>query len=545
MTNTLRGADIVARTLDGANMHTVFTLSGNHIMSIFDAVIGTEIELLHVRQEAAAVFMASAWAALTGKVGIALATGGPGHTNAAAALCTPLASETPMILLSGHAGTQEIGRGGFQELPQAAMAATGSKAAWTVENVEDLGHDLARAARIAASGRPGPVHLSLPSDILDTEIEDDPALWPDVEAFEAMPAPLGQIAAKAIIAALAGAERPIIVGGPLLCTARGRTAARTLEQTLNVPVIGMESPRGLNDPALGAFAEAIKKTDLLVLIGKPLDFTLRFGEPPAFNTCCEFIVIDPEVEMIRRVAQDKGERLVLSDIANPLSAVEELTAQGSSCGTDAWHAEVHAAVDYRPAEWTNLTSNGDGQMHALDFCRGVDAFMSDHPDTVLVCDGGEIGQWSQGMLDSERRIINGVAGSIGSAIPFGLAACKVEKDAPVIAISGDGAFGYHLAELDTAIRCDLPLIAIVGNDARWNAEHQIQVRAYGENRIHGCELLPTRYDLVAEALGAHGELVTDAAELSAALERAYASGKPACINVMIEGNPAPIVRRHS
>ncbi len=503
MTNTLRGADIVARTLDGANMHTVFTLSGNHIMSIFDAVIGTEIELLHVRQEAAAVFMASAWAALTGKVGIALATGGPGHTNAAAALCTPLASETPMILLSGHAGTQEIGRGGFQELPQAAMAATVSKAAWTVESVEDLGHDLARAARIAASGRPGPVHLSPPSDILDTEIEDDPALWPDVEAFEAMPAPLGQIAAKAIIAALAGAERPIIVGGPLLCTARGRTAARTLEQTLNVPVIGMESPRGLNDPALGAFAEAIKKTDLLVLIGKPLDFTLRFGEPPAFNTCCEFIVIDPEVEMIRRVAQDKGERLVLSDIANPLSAVEELTAQGSSCGTDAWHAEVHAAVDYRPAEWTNLTSNGDGQMHALDFCRGVDAFMSDHPDTVLVCDGGEIGQWSQGMLDSERRIINGVAGSIGSAIPFGLAACKVEKDAPVIAISGDGAFGYHLAELDTAIRCDLPLIAIVGNDARWNAEHQIQARAYGENRIHGCELLPTRYDLVAEALGAH------------------------------------------
>ena len=210
-----------------------------------------------------------------------------------------------------------------------------------------------------------------------------------------------------------------------------------------------------------------------------------------------------------------------------------------------WHAEVHAAVDYRPAEWTNLTSNGDGQMHALDFCRGVDAFMSDHPDTIMVCDGGEIGQWSQGMLDSERRIINGVAGSIGSAIPFGLAACKVEKDAPVIAISGDGAFGYHLAELDTAIRCDLPLIAIVGNDARWNAEHQIQVRAYGANRIHGCALLPTRYDLVAEALGAHGELVTDAAELSAALERAYASGKPACINVMIEGHPAPIVRRHS
>lgn len=543
MAKTLRGADIVARTLDAAGMHTVFTLSGNHIMSIFDAAIGTKIELLHVRQEPAAVFMASAWAALTGKVGVALATGGPGHTNAAAALCTPLASETPMILLSGHAGTQDIGRGGFQELPQAAMAATVSKAAWTVENPKDLGHDLARATRIAASGRPGPVHLSLPSDVLDAELEDDSALWPEASDFEPAAAPLGNIAASAVISALKAAERPIIAGGPMLCTARGRAAARKLEDALNVPVIGMESPRGLRDPALGAFAEVIQKTDLLVLIGKPLDFTLGFGEAPAFDPECKFIVLDPDVEMIRRVAQDKEGRLLLSAVATPLSAAAELADHGSPCGADTWRKEVHAAVAYRPADWAEMTSEGGDRMHALEFCRGVGAFMAEHPDSVLVCDGGEIGQWSQGVLDSERRIINGVAGSIGSAIPFALAACAVEKDAPVIAISGDGAFGYHLAELDTAIRCDLPLIAVVGNDARWNAEHQIQVRNYGENRVHGCELLPTRYDLVAEALGAHGELVTDAAELPSALARAYASGKPACINVMIEGNPAPIIRR--
>ena len=545
MTNTLRGADIVARTLNLAGMHTVFTLSGNHIMSMFDAVIGTEIELLHVRQEATAVFMATAWAALTGKVGVALVTGGPGHTNAASALCTPLASETPVILLSGHAATHEIGRGGFQELPQAAMAGTVSKAAWTVENVKDLGHALARAARIASSGRPGPVHLSLPSDILDSEIEDEPNLWPTMQEFEPLVSSLGQIAAQAVISALDKAEHPIIAGGPLLCTARGRAAARRLEETLNVPVIGMESPRGLNDPALGAFAEVIQQTDLFVLLGKPLDFTLKFGEVPAFNADCKFIVLDPEVEIIRRVAHDKGERLILSAVVDSLSAVEALTTHGSPCGNDAWRTDVHSAVNYRPAEWETLTSYSDKKMHALDFCRGVNAFMSDNPDTVLVCDGGEIGQWSQGMLVSERRIINGVAGSIGSAIPFGLAACKVERVSPVIAISGDGAFGYHLAELDTAIRCNLPVIAIVGNDARWNAEHQIQVRAYGENRIHGCELLPTRYDLVAEALGAYGELVTNAAELPAALARAHASGKPACINVMIEGNPAPIIQRQS
>ena len=159
MTKTLRGADIVARTLDKAGMRAIFSLSGNHIMSIYDAAVDTMLELLHVRQEAAAVFMASAWARLTSRVGVALVTGGPGHTNAAAALCTPLASETPMLLLSGHAGTHEIGRGGFQELPQAGDGRDVAKESWMVERAVDLGHDLARAARTAASGRPGPIHL--------------------------------------------------------------------------------------------------------------------------------------------------------------------------------------------------------------------------------------------------------------------------------------------------------------------------------------------------------------------------------------------------
>ena len=316
-----------------------------------------------------------------------------------------------------------------------------------------------------------------------------------------------------------------------------------MEDALNVPVIGMESPRGLNDPALGAVAEVFRRTDLLVLLGKPLDFTLRFGEAPAFDPACEFIAFDPDAETIRRVARDKGERLILSGVASPLASAAALAASGSAHGDGAWLAEARAAVGYRPPEWETTTAAGDGALHALDLCRGVRSSWRSTPMPCSFCDGGEIGQWSQGMLDSERRIINGVAGSIGSAIPFGLAACAVEREAPVVAISGDGAFGYHLAELDTAVRYGLPLIVVVGNDARWNAEHQIQIRDYGENRAHGCGLLPTRYDLVAEALGAHGELVTRPTELSAALARARASGKPACVNVTIEGNPAPVVRR--
>ena len=542
MTDQLRGADIVARTLDRAGMHQIFTLSGNHIMEIFDATIGTKINLTHVRQEGAAVLMAGAWGQLTGNVGLAMVTGGPGHTNAVAALCTPQASEMPMVLLSGHAPTSELGRGSFQELPQAEMAATVTKAAWMAESAHTVGHDLALAIRIAASGRPGPVHLSLPSDVLEELVDDTPDIWPEAEDFSPNEQPLSDVAADATIAALDAAERPIILVGPHLCTASGRAAQRALQTTLGVPVVGMESPRGLNDPCLGAFAEELQKADLLVLLGKPLDFTLKFGDAPAVDPGCQFVVIDPDIELIERASVSKGARLIHNAVADSVPAATTLTERGRSVGDAAWCAAVHASIDHRPDAWKDITGE-EGALHALDFCRGVQSFLDKHPNHVLVMDGGEIGQWSQANLDNDRRIINGVAGSIGAATPFALAARVAESDAPVLTIMGDGTFGFHMAEFDTAVRNDLPFVAVVGNDACWNAEHQIQIRDYGENRAHSCELLPARYDQVVEAMGGHGELVTRAEDVAGAIERAYASGKPACVNVMIQSVAAPVVRR--
>src|SRR5579871_3269136 len=169
-TPTIRGADIVMRTLERAGHTTIFTLSGNHIMSLFDAAIDTRLQLVHTRHEAAAVHMADAWGRLTGRPGIAMVTGGPGHANAAAALFTALGQESPMVLLSGHTETNQLGRGGFQELRQAEVAAPMAKASWTATSTETLGADVAKAIRIARSGRPGPVHLSLPSDWLDATV---------------------------------------------------------------------------------------------------------------------------------------------------------------------------------------------------------------------------------------------------------------------------------------------------------------------------------------------------------------------------------------
>ena len=175
--------------------------------------------------------------------------------------------------------------------------------------------------------------------------------------------------------------------------------------------------------------------------------------------------------------------------------------------------------------------------------RPLQALLDSHPDSALVADGGEFGQWAQACLTAPHRVINGVAGAIGTALPYAIGVRSALPGAPVVAVLGDGTFGFHPAEIDTAVRYKLPFVAVIGNDARWNAEYQIQLRDYGVDRTHGCELLPTRYDLVAAAFGGYGELVTDAAEFASAIERAHRSGLPACVNVMIEGVAAPRIKR--
>jgi acetolactate synthase-1/2/3 large subunit len=196
-------------------------------------------------------------------------------------------------------------------------------------------------------------------------------------------------------------------------------------------------------------------------------------------------------------------------------------------------------------DWASARAREPGRLHPVELCRAVQGFIDAHPEATLVCDGGEIGQWPQALVNTERRLINGVAGTIGVSLPFALAAKSCRPDHPVLAVMGDGTFGFHMAELDTALRHNLPVIVVIGNDARWNAEYQIQLRSYGAERAKHCDLLPARYDQVAEALGGFGALVRSEKELVDALGDAHESGKPAVINVMIESVPAPVVRRPS
>jgi acetolactate synthase-1/2/3 large subunit len=538
-----RGADIVARALAELGTRTVFTLSGNHIMPIFDALIVGPVGIVHTRHEAAAVFMADAWGRLTGEPGVAMVTGGPGHANAVGALYTALCAESPMVLLSGHAGTWELGRGGFQEIRQADMAAPVSKASWTAASAEGLGQDIGRAFDIARSGRPGPVHVSLPFDLLEARVENNAIRRADV-GKAAGPVELSSAEADTALALLRGAQRPLILAGPQMASRERRALLDRLEQATGVPCVVMDAVRGVNDCTIGAFADVLARADLVLLLGKALDFTLKFGEGPAFDSACRFVVIDPEAVLVERVARAKGALMALGLVADTLPATQALMERAGAASSHhrSWRGEVGRALQYRPAAWTDVRSKTPGKLHAIEVFTALKPILDRDPATILVCDGGEFSQWGQSLVGAPRRLINSVAGAIGGGTPSAIAARVHDPKAPVFAVMGDGTFGFHMAEFDTAVRHKLSFVAIVGTDAAWNAERQIQVREYGPDRVFGCELLPTRYDEVVKALGGHGELVTAANELAPAVERALASGKPACVNVMIERIPAPVVR---
>lgn len=536
----MRGADLVARTLAEAGVRTVFSLSGNQIMPIYDACIDADIRLIHTRHEAAAVYMADAWAQVTGEVGVALVTAAPGFANALSPLFSARAAESPVVLLSGDSGLGQDGMGAFQELAQADISAPLTKASFRAQSTDGLGHDVAEAIRTARSGRPGPVHLALPFDLLNAETAE--GMVPARPAAEADVSPVGGDAVEAVAAALRGAERPMIITGPALNRSRAGKLLDLLADAADAPVVAMESPRGLNDPSLGAFAEVLARADTIVSIGKRIDFTLGFARPPSVASECRFLVVDAESDALERARRTLGTRLALAHRADPVAAVQGLVKGlvGAPRQRSGWRKEVADAIAYRE---TGLTAVAE-KIPSWVLCEAVQQALDGADDPILVVDGGEFGQWGQAFATARTRIINGPSGAIGGGVCYAIAAKLARPEATVIAMMGDGTAGFHFSELDTAVRVGAGIVAVIGNDARWNAEHLIQLRDYGAQRLIGCELNQTRYDRAAAGFGCHGEHVCEEAEILPALERAIASGNPACVNVEIEGYGAPNFARN-
>lgn len=537
MTETqVLGSQLIIRSLHRLGVKTIFSLSGNQIMPLYDACLDAGIRIVHVRHEAAAVFMADAWAQITGELGVAMLTAAPGITNGLAPLYSASQAESPVLLISGDSSVGEDGSGAFQELDQVSITSPLTKLSLRPLTVQELYPALDNAVGQALAPRRGPVHLALPFDLLTAETGlkelPEPAASRAADPFDA-----GSL--ERLAALVNGAERPLVLAGPAGARSHMRAAFDKLEEALGVPVVPMESPRGLKDPSLGSLSEIIPHADLIVLAGKCLDFTLGFGGTRALGEHARVAVIDPDAGMLERAGRLLGERLALTLQGEPVAVLSALRAARPAAERSAWRARVDGALRNRASH--GLAASAGAPLGPRALCETVQTFLASVPDPVLVCDGGEFGQWAQAFCTAPTRIINGMSGAIGAGVCYAIAAKIARPDATVIVLMGDGTAGFHLMELDTAVRENASIIAVIGNDLRWNAEHLIQVRTYGPQRLIGCELSPTaRYHDVASALGGAGFAAHDAESLKTALGLAINSGLPACINVSMAGEAAPV-----
>ena len=530
----MRGADLLAAAMADAGVRTVFSLSGNQIMPLYDAFIETDIRVVHTRHEAASVFMADAYAQISGSVGIALVTAGPGFGNALGALYTARMSESPVIFLSGDSPVSLDGAGAFQEFPQVEAARPFVKHSERVSRPGALREAFVEAVRVAGAGRPGPVHLALPFDVLNGDGGDGRRLSrADFESPRQVP---DDSTTGSIVETLRDAHRPLVLVGPGLGRSRAGRLVGELSATLKCPVVTVQSPRGLRDPALGAITEVLGETDTVLYLGKPPDFAINFGRPLAGAIA---LAVDSERDGLDSAAAAHGERLQLSVQTDPQACADALIARADTMPERAaWRSTVNDAVALR------ARPEAGGKITPYAVATGVNKALLAAPKSILVCDGGEFGQWAQAFASAPTRIINGPSGAIGASLPYAIASKIASPEATVIAMMGDGTAGFHLAEFETAAREGTDIVVVIGNDARWNAEHLIQVRDFGPDRTLGCELSrDARYDLAAAALGCYGRQVDDPSDVDTALSEAIQSGRPACLNVTIEGLPAPVVSR--
>jgi acetolactate synthase-1/2/3 large subunit len=534
VTGTVTGAVLLARALARARVGPIFTLSGNQILPLYDAGLDVGLRFVDGRHESAVAHMADAWGRLTGQPGVCLVTAGPGHTNALTGLATARFAESPMLLLSGGSLLSKEGRGGFQEIDQVASARPLCKAAWQARSAGELPALIARAWRTALEGTPGPVHLTLPVDVLQQTAGEASATLP-AEA-ELLPAsvPAAPVAVAQAVALLAEAKRPLMLASPSAWRGEAGDRLRALLDLTRVPGFVVESPRGLTDPALHGVGAEFARADAVLLLG-PQDFAVGFAGQAALGAA-RLIQVAPTAAEIGR-----SRPVEVGLIGDAHGVLEQLlaAARERSWPASGWRDELEAAGWEGVRRLAACERADDQPIHPLRLAAAVRDLLDDGDSVAL--DGGEFGQWARWAIGARRfaTVLNGKLGGIGPAIPFAIAAQLARPARRSVAFLGDGTFGFHGLELDTAVRFGLPIVAVVGNDAGWAAERHRQRQLYGPDRLVAADLLPTRYDRVAEALGCHAEHVERPEELRPALERAFNSGGPACVNVAIASVPSP------
>ena len=532
----LTGGELVARVLAREGVGAIFTLCGGHVLPIYDACLRHGIRVIDVRHEQAAAHAADAWARLTRGLGVAVVVPGPGVTDAVTGVANANAARSPLLLIGGGSPLGLKGRGALQEMDQVSLMRPITKGAWAVPEPRLIPEYLARAVDVALSGQPGPVFVEIAVDLLMSTVDERDAVLPAPGA-RGRPAPPAD-AIDQVAALLATSTRPAIVAGSGVYWDGAWTALSRLAERAGVPVFPNGMGRGClphEHPMAYQLARGLglREADVVLVLGTPLDFRLGYGQAPVFGEDARVVMVDAEgADFGRNRTLAAG---IAADVGQTLAALEAALPGGAAARTESWRRRLRDKEDAERAKQMALAASDQTPITHYRLAAELAAVMSER--TCLVADGGDVVTCASKIVPLSRPgqwLDPGPLGVLGVGPPFALAAKALHPEWSVLLLSGDGAFGLNGMELETAVRFDLPLVCVVGNDGGWGMIRSVQQTFYGRERTVATSLPFTRYDRVAEALGGVGETIEDPRRLRPALERALGSRRVVCLNVILD-----------
>jgi len=533
----LTGGQLVARTLKEAGVGHVFPLCGGHILPIYDGCLSEGIGIIDVRHEQAAAHAGDAYARLTRGIGVAVVVPGPGVTDAVTGVANAYAARSPLLLIGGAAPLALRGLGALQETEQVALLKPITKGAWSVSETRQIPEVLATAIRTALAGRPGPVFVEIPVDLLMTTIEDRLAPIPTAYVHRTRAA-VEQGALSRLEALIATAARPVVIAGGGVYWDDAAASLAAFAERAGAPVFMNGAGRGtLPADHPNAFFQtrgwALSHADVVLVLGTPLDFRLGYGRPPTFAEDAGVAMIDVDpAELGRNRPLELG---IAGDIDVSLRQLTGALPAGLAARRAGWLAELSRREAEARAKLDDLAATDQSPVSHYRWASEIARVVT--RDTIVVGDGGDVVNCAAKFVPVHRPgqwLDPGPLGCLGVGPSFALAAKLLRPEHRVLLISGDGAFGLNGMELETAVRFKLPFTCVIGNDGGWGQIRSPQVSFFGETRTVATSLPTTRYDRMVEALGGRGAYVTDPREIGPTLERALASDEVWCVNVVLD-----------
>lgn len=542
------GGELVVRTLKQANVKQIFALHGAHLETIFQSCLDHRIPILDTRHEVAAGHAAEGYARATRGLGVAMITAGPGFTNVITSMTNAYLDRTPVLYLSGSAALRDAETNTLQSgFDQVAVATPITKWAHRITVAQDIPRLVAEAVRLATSGPTGPVLLDLPMDVLGAQIDENSVSIPSKVLLDPRPAPQARTIDDAI-SLLASAKRPIIMVGAEAYMSGSGEELRAFAEATGIPVFSDFQAHGLLPSSHPLYGGTFHKlADLSTPDSRP-DVVLAVGVRFGLFTLGMNDLVVPLAAKIIHVEIDPKEIGRLRQVAVPIVADsrEALCALNARMKSQKWpdHSGwLQAIRDAKSDRRTKAQPDLQRTAPPIHPLQAVSAIVDNIDEgTIIVGDGAEAYHWMNEVIRQNypgSYITHGFLGAVGFGLGLALGAQVAHPNRRVLCLVGDGAIGFTIAEFDTMVRHNLPIVAVVMNNHSWAASQHFQEIVSGASRLTATELREANYHEVAAAFGCYGQHVREIRDLGPALKAAFASGKPACINVSIDLKPIP------